>query len=124
MLVAWAVIGSTVIAMKSHPPGAIASLVFGILALLTWFVPAVGFVLGVLAIVCSRRAQSARRELPEVYAPGDLHTAGLVIGLVGLSLALLAILWFFFVVGLLGAVGAAIGEGMSPLPPAPAPLLW
>lgn len=110
--------------MKSHPPGAIASLVFGILALLTWFVPAVGFLLGALAIASSRRANASMIALPDVYAAGDLHTAGLVTGLIGLALSLLATVWFVLVIGLLGAIGAAVGDGMTAHPPVHTPLLW
>jgi hypothetical protein len=110
--------------MKSHPPGAIASLVFGILALLTWFVPAVGFLLGALAIVSSRRAQASLTVTPEAYSTGDLHTAGLVTGLIGVALSLLVILWLVMMFGVLGAIGASVGEAMSKQPPASAPLLW
>jgi hypothetical protein len=110
--------------MKSYPPGAVASLVFGILALLTWFVPALGFLLGALAIATSRRASASLSALPEVYASGDLHTAGLVTGLIGLTLSLLATLWFVMVIGVLGAIGAAVGEGMTMPPPTNAQLLW
>lgn len=110
--------------MKSHPPGAIASLVFGILALLTWFVPALGFLLGALAITTSRRANASLAAMPEAYTAGDLHTAGLVTGVIGLVLSVLATAWFVLVIGVMGAIGAAIGEGMTMPPPAHAPLLW
>lgn len=110
--------------MKPHAPGAVASLVFGILALMSWFVPMLGMLMGVLAIASSRRASASLTSLPETYQPGGLHTAGLVTGIIGLLLSLLVMLWAMMIVGMLGALAATVaGEPLS-LPPTEQPLLW
>jgi hypothetical protein len=110
--------------MKPHPPGAVASLVFGILALIAGFMPVGGLVLGVLAITSARRATGALATAPDSYEPGGLHTAGFVTGIIGLSLSALATLWFLMVVGMISAViAAAAGAPMTP-PTMEKPLLW
>lgn len=111
--------------MKPHPPGAVASLVFGILAMIAWFAPLIGMVMGMLAIISARRANASLVGTPEAYQPGGLHTAGMVTGIIGLVLSSLVMLWMLMVVGLIGAVATAIAG--HPLPPPtlePPPLLW
>jgi hypothetical protein len=110
--------------MKPQPPGAVASLVFGILALIAWFIPAIGMVMGVLAITCSRRAASSLAATPETYEPGGLHLAGLVTGIVGLVLSSLVMVWAVLLVGIIGALAALVTGHPVPASPAQAPLLW
>jgi hypothetical protein len=107
--------------MKPHPPGAVASLVFGILAVIAAGVPVLGMLLGVIAIVQARRAAGALRSLPVDYQAGGLHIAGLVTGIVGTVLSSLATLWGVMLLGLLGALIAA---SSGPAAPATPPLLW
>lgn len=111
--------------MKPHPPGAVASLVFGILAMIAWLVPMVGVVMGILAIASSRRATASLTAMPEAYVPGGLHTAGLVTGIIGLVLSSLMMLWTLMVFGLLSAIATAMaGQGLPPPSPEAQPLLW
>lgn len=107
--------------MKPHPPGAVASLVFGILAMIGWMMPMVGVVMGILAIINSRRATTSLMTTPESYVPGGLHTAGLVTGIIGLVLSTLVLLWTLLVFGLISAIaGMFAGQPTS----GPQPLLW
>jgi hypothetical protein len=108
--------------MKPHPPGAVASLVFGILAILAWFVPLAGMLMGMLAIAASRRAGSALADGSDAFQPGGLHTAGLVTGIIGLVLSSLAMLVGMAFMSLVGAAIAAAG-GHQP-PAQPPVLLW
>ena len=94
---------------------AIASLVLGILSI----VPGVyvgGLVMGILAIVFSRMAMTRIKAMPGSIDGAGLATAGLVTGIVGLSLSVLVILifgaiagiWLAFVVAVMKAVVAGM----------------
>jgi hypothetical protein len=111
--------------MKPHPPGAVASLVLGILALVGGWVPVVGLVLGALAIASAKRANGALTATPGTYEAGGLPTAGLVTGTIGLVMSALSTLWFLMMLGMISAVIAAAASGVSSPPPAvEQPLLW
>ena len=69
-------------------PLAIASLVLGILGLLLWWFPLVGPALGILSLICSSKARKFVRISPEKYA-GGLATAGLVLGIITVTLSTL-----------------------------------
>ena len=69
-------------------PLAIASLVLGILGLLLWWFPLVGPTLGILSLICSSKARKFVRISPEKYA-GGLATAGLVLGIITVTLSTL-----------------------------------
>lgn len=111
--------------MRPHPPGAVASLVLGILALVGGWIPVLGVVLGLLAIISAKRAGGILVASPGVYEAGGLHTAGLVTGIIGLVMSGLSTLWLFMVLSMIGAVVAAAASG-TVLPPGTVeqPLLW
>ena len=69
-------------------PLAIASLVLGIFGLLLWWFPLVGPTLGILSLICSSKARKFVRISPEKYA-GGLATAGLVLGIITVTLSTL-----------------------------------
>jgi len=74
---------------KQQPaPLAIASLVLGIFGLLLWWFPLVGPTLGILSLICSSKARKFVRISPEKYA-GGLATAGLVLGIITVTLSTL-----------------------------------
>ena len=80
---------ATETAEKQQPaPLAIASLVLGILGLLLWWFPLVGPTLGILSLICSSKARKFVRISPEKYA-GGLATAGLVLGIITVTLSTL-----------------------------------
>ena len=91
---------------------AIASLVLGVLSI----VPGVylgGLVMGILAIVFSRVAMTRIKAQPGSINGQGLATAGLVTGIVGLSLSVMVILIFGAIAGLGLAFIAAILKAMS-----------
>jgi hypothetical protein len=100
-----------------QPPGqtsgyAIASLVLGVLSI----VPGVyvgGLVMGILAIVFSRMAVTRIKVQPGSLNGEGLATAGLVTGIVGLSLSVFVILVFGAIAGLGLAFFAAILKAMA-----------
>jgi len=110
--------------MKPHAPGAVASLVFGILAVIAWFVPVLGMLMGVLAIASARRAAASLSNMPESYQLGGLHTAGLVTGIIGLLLSTMVLVWALMIVGVIGALAASISGQPQPALPVEQPLLW
>ena len=76
-------------ATKQQPaPLAIASLVLGIFGLLLRWFPLVGPTLGILSPICSSKARKFVRISPEKYA-GGLATAGLVLGIITVTLSTL-----------------------------------
>lgn len=60
-------------------PGAVVSLVCGIVGVA---VPIAGLVLGIIAIVQSRKAKAALAQNPGTYGGGGMATAGLVLGII------------------------------------------
>ena len=94
---------------------AIASLVLGILSI----VPGVylgGLVMGILAIVFSRMAVARIKAQPGRINGEGLATAGLVTGIVGLSLSVLIILIFGAIAGIGLAILATLFKAMSHMP--------
>ena len=90
---------------------AVASLVLGILSIF----PGVylgGLIMGILAIVFSRMAMSRITAQPRLVNGQGLATAGLVTGIVGLSISALIILFFGAMVGVGLAFMAAIFKAM------------
>ena len=79
------------------PEGATASLVLGILSL---FIPFIGLVLGIIAIVLGNKA----RKQPN----GGLGTAGFVLGILG---TVLGSIWIIYIIILLGAIATVIKSG-------------
>ena len=91
---------------------AIASLVLGILSI----IPGVylgGLVMGILAIVFSRMATTRINATPGRMNGQGLATAGLITGIVGLSLSVMIILFFGAIAGLGLAFLAAMIKAMS-----------
>ena len=93
---------------------AIASLVLGILSI----VPGVwlgGLLMGILAIVFSRMAMKRINTSADVNGQG-LATAGMVTGIVGLSLSVLVILIFGAIAGIAMVFFASILKAMMAMP--------
>lgn len=99
-------------AMKPNPPGAVASLVCGILAVVFAYVPVLGVVLGIAAMVNAGRARRALADGPELWLPSGLPVAGQVCGIIGAILSSLATLWAVVVFGIIAAVIGAMVNGM------------
>jgi len=100
--------------MKPHPPGAVASLVCGVLSVMTWWLPMLAAPLAIIALVQGRRAQRVLE--PEAFQPPGLATAGQICGVLGLVAALIATLVLMALVSAIGALGQAVA---APPPAAP-----
>jgi tetratricopeptide (TPR) repeat protein len=83
--------------MKTTAPGAIASLVCGILSIVLCWVPLVGLVLGIVAIAQYRKQLKSQES--EHYQSGGLGTAGLVCGILGTIVSSLYNLLYLFWIG-------------------------
>ena len=107
--------------MKPHPPGAVASLVFGICALITGLVPLFGMLLGMIATILSRRADSFLRADQDRYQVTSLPVAGLGTGIIGITMSLVSTLWALFWFAVIGAIATAAAHQPVPVEPV---LLW
>jgi hypothetical protein len=109
--------------MKPHPPGAVASLAYGICAILTGGAPLVGAILGIIAVIESRRAVTNQQQQMDRYQATGLPAAGMVTGIIGIVLSVLSLLWMVIVFGIIGLVVSSLGH-MEPLPPVEPALRW
>ncbi len=101
--------------MKPFAPGAVASLAFGVLAILLGYVPLLGLALGVTAVVLAVRARRAVVAAPDALLGAELAAAGLVCGIIGTVLSALATLAVFVFLAILAtAIAAATGAGAAP----------
>jgi hypothetical protein len=62
---------------KANAPGAVASLVCGIIGLIIC-----GLILGAVALSMALKAKKAIKENPDMYKGGGMATAGLVLGII------------------------------------------
>jgi hypothetical protein len=108
--------------MKPHAPGAIASLICGILGLMLCGMPLVGLGLGIAAIIAARRARRALATHPDLYLQSGVSAAGMICGIIGTVFSALSTLWLAVVLAVIAAVASA-ASGAGPVAPAPGPLL-
>ena len=94
---------------QESAPGAVGSMVCGIISIVVCWLPFVGLILGIIALVLSGKARRAAADEPGRYATG-MATAGLVCGIIGTVLGgLYLIYWVVAVV----FIKAAIDEGIK-----------
>lgn len=77
-----------------NAPGAVASLVFGILAVVTGLL---GLIAGPIAVVLAGQARDALRNHPGQYGGDGLASAGRILGFVGIGLSALTLVFAIFV---------------------------
>lgn len=80
-------------AVLPNAPGAVGSLVLGILAVVTGLA---GIIAGPIAIYLANQARDAMQERPGVYGGAGLASAGRILGIVGLALSAVSILFAAF----------------------------
>ncbi|MCD4823353.1 MAG: GYF domain-containing protein [Phycisphaerae bacterium] len=80
-----------------NAPGAVTSMVCGIVGL---FIPCIGLVLGIIAIVTSNGARLRIRQRPDLYTGGGMATAGLVLGIIDV------VFWSLWSIGMIGNMAA------------------
>lgn len=73
--------------MKTNAPGAVSSLVCGIIAVVLCWIPVAGIILGVIAIIHSRKAKVAVQDSPDLYEGTGIAIGGLVCGIVGTAVS-------------------------------------
>ncbi len=90
-------------------PGAVGSMVCGIISVVLCWTPFIGLILGIIAIVLAAKARRAAAETPDTYTTG-MATAGLVLGIIGTVIGgIYSVIWIVA----FAAVGTAIDEGMK-----------
>lgn len=96
-------------AAKPTLPNATASLVLGILSIVTscWFV---GFVLGIIGLVLGNKARRIYLLAPEAYNGYGMANAGRITSIVGICIGSLYVLYIFVLIGLIG-IGLGLSEG-------------
>ncbi len=93
---------------RTNAPGAIGSMVCGIISIVVWLLPVGGLVLGIIAIVLSGKARRAIRDEPKRYEGGGMATAGFVCGIIGTVLGTLYVLyWIVAIVAISGEMNDA-----------------
>ncbi len=90
---------------QETPPGAVGSMVCGIISLVMFWVPVVGLVLGIIAIVLSNKARRDAVENPDL--PTGMATAGLVMGIIG---TVIGAFWTIYLIIAFIFIGAAVNE--------------
>ncbi len=73
--------------MKTNAPGAVSSLVCGIIAVVLCWIPVAGIILGVIAIKQSRNAKAALQCSPDLYEGAGIAIGGFVCGIVGTAVS-------------------------------------
>ena len=78
-------------------PGAVTSMVCGIIGL---FIPCIGLILGIVAIVTSNGARQKIRQRPDMYTGGGMAVTGLVLGIIDV------VIWSLWTLGAIGNIAA------------------
>ena len=77
---------------------AVASMVLGIISIVTSFVPVIGLGLGVLAITFYKKANKLINENPKQYGGHGMAIAGLVTGIIGIVLGVIYLIYWIFII--------------------------
>lgn len=83
---------------RGQAPGAVASMVCGIVSLCVCGIPFAGLVLGIIAIVLGLKAKKMYTEQPRAYSPPGMATAGFVCGIIGVVLSVIFLCYWIFAV--------------------------
>jgi hypothetical protein len=102
--------------VKDHPPGSAIALAAAILSLPFALLPVLGAPLALVGLVLGWHARRRAREQPDAYRESSMPSAAQVVGIIGLTLAVLMFLLWTLVMAV-----AALG---AQTPPAEAPLLF
>ena len=94
--------------MKTNAPGAVASLVCGIISIVLCWVPIVGLVLGIIAIVAAGKAKGAAQANPEKFEMGGVRVGGFVCGIIGTVLSGIYSIWWVIAVAALSGAAASM----------------
>ena len=90
-------------------PKSTPSLVLGIISIVFCWVPIVGSVLGILAIVFANQSKKLIASNPELISTKGATTGGLVCGIIGTSLSGFYLIYWVLIALVFGAVASAGG---------------
>ena len=100
--------------MQQKPlPNAIATLVLGILSIITGCY-VIGLVLGIVALILSKEPMKLYREDPTLWSDYAMLNAGRITAIIGTVLGGLSVLFWVVYVGLIGAIINSGYNGNNP----------
>ena len=97
---------------KTDAPGAVTSMVCGIISIAFACLPLVPLVLGIVALVMAKKAKETVQAEPEFYKEGGVRVAGFVCGIVGTVLGSIYTIYYLFAVIIFGTVGLSGLHGL------------
>lgn len=89
--------------LKPNAPGAVASLVLGIISICTGCI-GVGIVLGIIGIVMAKKANRALAANPDDFKGNGVAKGGLITSIIGLVLSIVGIIYWIYVLVIAAAV--------------------
>jgi len=98
-------------ASKTNAPGAVSSLVCGIISVVVCWVPIAGLVLGIIAILHHSKAKKNIQANPQSFEGGGMAVGGLVCGIVGTVTSALYTIFYVIAMMSFGAAVNAIEHG-------------
>ncbi len=88
--------------LRVEPPGAVASMVCGIISIVVACLPIIPLVLGIVALSLANRAKNIIENSPERFKLGGIRTSGFVCGIIGTALGALYTVYFIIAVLVMG----------------------
>lgn|SRR5688572_29953096 len=86
---------------------AVLALVMGIISIVLSWVPIIGTVLGILAIVFANQSKRLIAENPDLASTKGMTTGGLVTGIIGLCLSVIYLIYWIFAIFFFAAVASS-----------------
>ncbi len=100
--------------MQQKPlPNAIATLVLGILSIITGCY-VIGLILGIVALILSKEPMKLYREDPTLWSDYAMLNAGRITAIIGTVLGGLSVIFWVFYVGLIAAIIESGNNGSNP----------
>ena len=90
---------------KELAPKRTAAFVCGLLGFLFWAIPVVGLALSCIGVALASKSTKLTRKNPDRYDGIGLVTAGKVLGIIGIVIGILCLIWTII-------VGIALGDGL------------
>lgn len=99
---------------KQQLPNATGALVLGILSIVfCWAWGIIGLILSIITLVISKKPMAMLKENPDAYSNGGNLKAGRIMGIIGLVLSGLFLLYIIVVVAIIGGTALSLGSVFS-----------